>query len=91
MEQYKLMVFQVAPPLFLLGFILFTRFVKNRLPAKYGLSWTFFCIGGFLAIAGLAVAVYFDSIELGAKFIFLGVVIGAGGVTSILFKRGSEV
>lgn len=85
---YKIIVFQVVTPLFLIGFYLFSGFVKQRLPERQLSGWKLFSIAGFVSIFGLAVAAYTREIELGAGIVLLGFLLAAIGL--IKFFVGSK-
>jgi hypothetical protein len=74
------LVLNFAPPVFLVGFWLFTRFVARGLPIERVSAWRLFSVGGFVAILGLAMAVYIEKIEVGAALVILGAVLGVIGL-----------
>jgi hypothetical protein len=76
----KTLVLAVAPPVGLVGFWVFVRFVSERLPAERLIGWKLFSAGGFIAIAGFALAVYFSMVEAGAAIVMLGAVLGAAAL-----------
>lgn len=76
----KTFIFAVVPPIFLVGFVLFSRYVAGRLTSERLRGWQTFSLGGLTAVAGLFVASYIGSIRVGSAMVLLGVVIGAFGL-----------
>lgn len=84
--EYKTLVLTIAPPVFLLAFWTFAGFVLRRLPPERVRGWRLFSAGGFVAIVGLAVAVYLGHIEAGATIVMIGAALGAVGLARFFLK-----
>lgn len=79
-QDQKLFLFQILTPIFFLGFSFFVRFVWGRLNADKRVSWLLFCVGGYLAILGLAIATYLSQINVGSAISAIGIVTAAIGL-----------
>lgn len=84
--ELKILLFTLAPPVFLTGFWMFTRFVSRHLPVERLFGWRLFSAGGFTAIAGLAVAVYVAQMETGAAMVMVGAVLAAIGLGKFFLR-----
>ena len=84
--ELKNFLFTLAPPVFLAGFWMFTRFVSRHLPAERLFGWRLFSVGGFATIAGLAVAVYAAQIEAGAAIFMMGAILSAVGLGKFFMR-----
>jgi hypothetical protein len=80
-------VFMVAPPIFLAGFVFFSRAVSSRLPPERLAGWRLVRVGGLSAIAGLWIAAYFGTIKLGAAIGLLGVIVSAIGLARFATRK----
>jgi hypothetical protein len=76
-----------APLVFLVGFLFFSRFVSRRLPVERLFGWHLFCVGVFVAIAGLSIAVYFMKVEVGATVVVVGALVSAIGLGKFFVSR----
>jgi hypothetical protein len=85
--EIKFLFLNSAPPLFFIGFLFFARFVSRRLPSERLSGWYLFCIGVYVAIAGLSIAVYFMQVEIGAGAVIFGAFISAVGLGKFFISR----
>jgi len=83
----KNIILTSAPLVFLVGFLVFARFVARRLPLERFLGWRLFCIGALAAIGGLTVAVYLEQVKMGAIFIMVGAIISVIGIGRLLLSQ----
>jgi hypothetical protein len=79
----KVLLLNLAPPVFLVGFVLFAKFVARRLPADRMFGWRLVCTGGLITIAGMGVAVYVAAVEVGATVGMVGIAIAAIGLWNL--------
>ena len=61
--------------------------MARRLPVERLFGWRVFCVGGFVAIAGLSIAVYFAQVEAGVAVVLTGGFISALGLRKFFASR----
>lgn len=83
----KLTIIRLAAVLLLALLIALKVVVVNRLEKERRLGLDVFCFGFLTAIIGLALASFFDRIELGAQIISLGILVSAAGLVTFWVRR----
>lgn len=81
--EHELYLIRIIFPFIVIGFYIFTIFVEKKLPSRGVSGWRVFRIGGFIALIGMLIVVYFIEVRIGAIFSFFGSIIGGIGLVKL--------